>query len=293
MNLRAMLTGWEKTDNMGYAEAYNLFGGSFCSHYRLLDYLSRNHGISVKYFLKRRRNELIAATFTIDGKLSYKNSSLPFVYDDIIIPVKKNEMIYHPFNTKRLSPYSHHSVINSIRHSKFKKKIAHIKSEFSKKTEKKRNTEIDKFLSSGGEIIDSASISPEELATIYNFLFLLRWKNTIKTASNEILTEVLREFRDMIFGNVLYKNGMPCAFDLNYMVECPEWLYLEDFNGGLDPKYKHLGLGSVLLWKNIKEARSLAQLKEKPLIFSLGAYNEAWEYKKQWCKISASGRIII
>ena len=292
MNFRAMLNDWEKTDNAGYAEAYNLFGGSFCSHYRLLDYLNRNHGIPVKYFLKRRGGELIAATFTIDGNLNYKNSSLPFVFDDIIIPIKRDEMIYHPFNTKRLSPYSHNSVINSFSHSMFKKKIAHIKSGFSKKTEKKRNAEIEKLISSCGEIIDSASIPAEKLAKVYKSLFLLRWKESIKSPSLYMLTEVITEFRDMIFGCVIYKDGVPCAFDLNYMVDCPQWLYIEDFNGGFDPRYKQLGLGSVLLWRNIKEARMLAQEKGKPLIFSLGAYNEAWAYKKQWCEINPSGRVI-
>ncbi|TQC70015.1 hypothetical protein [Pantoea dispersa] len=53
-----------------------------------------------------------------------------------------------------------------------------------------------------------------------------------------------------------------------------------------------MGVGSVLLWKNIQHARSLAASSDKHFIFSLGAYNPGWHYKKKWCDIMPSGRTL-
>ncbi|WP_026042693.1 GNAT family N-acetyltransferase [Pantoea sp. A4] len=291
-HLKLKQTGWEECDLTAYTQIYNTFGGSFCTHPRVLSYLSERESLSVQYYLKCSASGPVAAVFSVNGSLEYKNPGIPFVFDDLILPVKPGVKVMLPFKTKRLSPYSQTSVRNSIRHNLFKKKIAHIKSDFSAKSVKKRNGEVRRFQQNGGVIEDVTAFSPGEISTIYHQLFNLRWQNTVKCINRDVLHETFTEFRDMIFGKVLFVNDTPCAFDLNYKVECPSWYYFEDFNGGLDPQFKSLGIGSVLLWENIREAKALSASANKKCIFSLGAYNQAWQYKKQWCDIMPSGRTL-
>ncbi|MEN4586513.1 transcriptional regulator [Pantoea agglomerans] len=290
--LKLKNTGWEECTLSDYAQLYAAFGGSVCTHPRVLAYLAERASVRLQYHMKRRHGQPIAAVFSINGSLEYKKSKLPFVFDDLILPIKAGEKVILPFKTKRLSPHSQGVIFNSIRHNLFKKKMAHIKSDFSVKTAKKRAGEVRRFRKAGGTVEDVSSFSPAELSAIYQNLFDLRWQNSLKCTDTGILTETFTTFRDMIFGKVLFINDSPCAFDLNYKVECPSWYYFEDFNGGIDPQFKSMGVGSVLLWENIQHARSLAASSDKKFIFSLGAYNPGWHYKKQWCDIMPSGRTL-
>ncbi len=291
-HLKLKNTGWEACTPSAYAQIYAAFGGSVCTHPRVLAYLAQREGVRIHYYMKRRHGQPIAAVFSINGSLEYKKSNLPFVFDDLILPIKADEKVILPFKTKRLSPHSQGVIFNSIRHNLFKKKMAHIKSDFSVKTAKKRTGEVRRFRKAGGTVEDVTSFSPAELSAIYQHLFDLRWQNSLKCTDTGILTETFTTFRDMIFGKVLFINDSPCAFDLNYKVECPTWYYFEDFNGGIDPRFKSMGVGSVLLWENIQHARGLAASSDKKFIFSLGAYNPGWHYKKQWCDIMPSGRTL-
>ena len=271
---------------------YHALGGSLCTHPRVLSYLAEHQGVSVQYYIKKKNDVPVAAIFSINGSLEYKNNNFPFVFDDIILPIKEGNNVILPFKTKRLSPHSQGVVLNSFRQSLFKKKMAHIKIDFSSKSVKKRNGELKRFNKIGGVIADVSFFSPAELTSIYRQLFNLRWQGTVKCIDEEVLNETFTTFRDMIFGKVLFVDDRPCAFDLNYKVECPTWFYFEDFNGGLDPQFKPLGIGSILLWENILQAKKLAASANKKFIFSLGAYNPAWKYKTQWCDINPSGRTI-
>ncbi|MDI3438259.1 transcriptional regulator [Erwinia sp. V90_4] len=291
-HLKLKYTGWEECTLSSYAQIYTAFGGSVCTHPRVLDYLAKREGSSIHYYMKKLHGQPIAGVFSINGSLEYKKSALPFVFDDIILPIKPGVKIILPFTTKRLSPYSQGIIFNSIRNNLFKKKMAHIKSAFSVKTAKKRTGDVRRFRKAGGKVEDVNSFSPAELSAIYQHLFDLRWQKSLKCTDTSILTETFTAFRDMIFGKVLFINDSPCAFDLNYKVECPSWYYFEAFNGGIDPQFKTMGVGSVLLWENIQHARAIAASSGKKFIFSLGAYIPGWHYKKQWCDIMPSGRTV-
>ncbi|PZL98810.1 transcriptional regulator [Pantoea graminicola] len=291
-HLKLKKTGWEECEASAYAQIYTAFGGSICTHPRVLAYLEEREGVAIQYYLKKVNGHAVAAIFSLNGSLEYKKSSLPFVFDDIILPIKAGAKIILPFRTKRLSPHSQGVIMNSIRHNLFKKKMAHIKPDFSVKTAKKRTGEVRRFRKMGGTVEDVSAFSPAELAAIYQRLFDLRWQNQLKCTDLHILTETFTLFREMIFGKILFINDSPCAFDLNYKVECPDWYYFEDFNGGMDPQFRSIGIGSVLLWENILQAKALAASSEKKCIFSLGAYNPAWHYKQQWCDIMPSGRTL-
>lgn len=133
-HLKLKNTGWEECTLSAYAQIYTTFGGSVCTHPRVLAYLSEREGVRIQYYMKRRHGQPIAGVFSVNGSLAYKNSTLPFVFDDLILPIKAGEKVILPFKTKRLSPHSQGIIFNSISHNLFKKKMAHIKSDFSVKT---------------------------------------------------------------------------------------------------------------------------------------------------------------
>ncbi|QCR38617.1 transcriptional regulator [Nissabacter sp. SGAir0207] len=292
INIRFKLSGWMSCDIHQYTIIFNMYGGNFCTHPKLLTYLSEKHGVKVNYYYKVDRDVPIAAFFLIEGKGDYKNKELPFVFDDLIYPIKKGCKVYLPFKVKRISPIINNYVINSFSHKKFKKRIAYVKDNFSSKSVRKRSGELKRFISSGGQVKDFSLFTTSELVNIYRKLFLLRWEETVYCPSYDVLYDVFDNFRDMIFGYVVLHKGEPCAFDLNYIVECQNWIYIDDYNGGLNPSLKDLGIGSLLLWSNISQAKELARSRNKNLVFSLGAYNEAWSYKQQWCAILPSGRTV-
>lgn len=283
---------WEETDFRVYTEAYNKYGGSLCTHPRVLMFLSEKWNTRVRYFIKKNEGACIAAAFTLNDALDLRDATLPFVFDDILLPVKEGTKISLPFRTKRLSPKLQGKITNGLFNNLIKKKVTYIKREFSSRTAKKRRSESSRFIKQGGEILNVSQFSPQELTDIYHQLFNLRWKGELTCINKNVLFDIFTEFSDMIFGKVLFIKGKPCAFDLIYKAECRDWIFFEDFNGGIDPAYKDLGAGSILLWENIQEAKKLSDTSKKKMIFSLGAYNPAWTYKKQWCDIKPSGRVI-
>lgn len=291
-SIKTKIYGFKECDAELYSDIYKQFGGSISTHPRVLDYLSNNYNLNIRYYFKSLLNKPVAAVFSLDGRLDYKNSEIPFVFDDLILPIKKDVEVAIPFQAKRLSPHSQRCISNGIYNPLLKKKIAHIKPHFSSKTERKRRSEAKRFREIGGAVHDISEFSSYELSELYHTLFKKRWGDKLTHIKKDVLFHVFENFRDLMFGKVIFFDGRPCAYDINYKVDCPEWIYFEDFNGGIDPEYKSLGVGSILLWENILEAKAEAALRKKGFIFSLGAFNSAWQYKKTWCDISTSGRII-
>ncbi|EOE5487379.1 transcriptional regulator, partial [Cronobacter sakazakii] len=155
---------------------------------------------------------------------------------------------------------------------------------------KKRRKEFEKFCAMGGVVRDASHFSSEELAAIYIELFTLRWQGKIYCFKYEDLVRTFDALRHLIFGSVLFLHDRPCAFDIIFMCKNPEWIYFDDINGGYDPQYTTLNLGSILLWLNTSNARALCARENKTMRFSLGIYKAFWSYKKQWCDIIPLGR---
>jgi hypothetical protein len=89
--LKLKNTGWEECTLSAYAQIYTAFGGSVCTHPRVLAYLSEREGVRIHYYMKRRDGQPIAGVFSVNGSLEYKKSTLPFVFDDLILPIKAGE----------------------------------------------------------------------------------------------------------------------------------------------------------------------------------------------------------
>ncbi|MGK9175074.1 antimicrobial resistance protein Mig-14 [Yokenella regensburgei] len=282
------LYGWNTCTPEVYANFYYKFGGSVCVHPRVLNYLRATLGIEINYY--NRHN---AAYCTFNDSLVYHNPKIPFIFDDLLFPVAPGSKVFMPHKTKRLSPLAQHSYHNGIYSDLLKHKIAYVKEDFSKTTVRKRNAEIRKIKESGGEFKSISGFSAKALSQIYCELFNLRWNGKIKCFDETLLEDVFKELNDLLFGNVLLINNQPAAYDLIYRAESSTWLYFDDINGGVDPNFMNVGAGTALLWQNITEAKMSGSHSKIPTIFSLGIYLKGWEYKKQWCDILSSGRIII
>lgn len=286
------ILGWEQCSSEVYRNAYKLYGGSVCSHPDVLAFLSEKLEREIVYFCKRKSGVVVAAAYSASGSLCLFSKEYPFVYEDIILPCASDSKVVMPVKTKKLSPMQNGLIINSINHGRMKNKICYMKSDFSKKTAKKRNNEKNRFLNAGGEIVSIENFSSQEICDAYLTLFKVRWNEKIKTFNEQNLFEAVERFRHLLFGFALVFNKKVIAIDLIFKSETDHLIYFDDINGGYDPHYSDLSVGSILLWENYNRAKEMANQKNKKLIFSLGIYRDEWQYKKLWCDLLTLGRTI-
>ncbi|HGM5420064.1 TPA: GNAT family N-acetyltransferase [Serratia liquefaciens] len=288
--MKKSISGWTSSDFITYREAYSRFGGSVCSHPDVIHFLSER-GTAPEFYVYKKDEEVICATFASGKHLHVDCASYPFVFDDVIIPIKKSEVkFFLPFRTKQLSPYHDGDFYNGIFWKGLKRKTCVVKDEFSNSSHKKRRQAFQKFVKAGGECRSIDTFSNDELCDIYRTLFMQRWGETLSCFSREALSEVFGELRHLVFGYVLMMHGWPCAYDLVFKAECREWIFFDCINGGYDPAYADLSVGSILMYMNIQRAREICQSNNTKMTFSLGMDNPRWGYKKQWCNTFTLGR---
>ncbi len=292
-NIKLFFSKWERSNFETYRLAYNLYGGSVCTHPDVLQFLSKASGVVLEFYCKMSQGRISGACYSVKGRLSLQNKRFPLVFDDVLFPCSEEGSGFLPFNTKRLSPGHKGNFFNVVHSGRLKHKITYIKNSFSKSTEKKRNGELNKFLREGGEVKDVHDFAIEDIARFYITLFQDRWQNKLECFSYSDLCDTLKNLHHLLFGCVLIKNGEVCALDIIFKSEAKDFIYFDDINGGYSSAYPEYNLGTILLWANIQKARELCQDKQKVFRFSLGIYLEHWSYKKQWCDIIPLGRTLI
>ncbi|WP_241585965.1 transcriptional regulator [Rosenbergiella epipactidis] len=288
------LSGWELSDYRTYCRAYEKFGGSVCSHPIMLDFLQKNIPDEIRFFHKMVNGEVVGAYFTDkNSNLSYHHNKIPLLFEDIILPIcPVKGGCYLPVKTKALSIKHQKQFVNTNYGLLNRRAVCIVKDSFSKKSQKKRQAELKKFLSNGGEVLSVASFSSRELSSIYLSLMGERWDIQYYEEEVESLSYFIESIRPMIFGNVLIFNGKPCAYDLIYKAECNDWIYFDDHNGSFDSRIKDFSLGSILLSVNITEAKKICQSSNKEFIFSIGRSNKKWSYKNIWANEIKLGKAI-
>ncbi|RPH31039.1 hypothetical protein EHN07_00580 [Buttiauxella warmboldiae] len=204
----------------------------------------------------------------------------------------KQQKFILPDSTNKLSLGNRINVKNATYTLLRKKQVCWIKHSFSPKNEKARRNEFNKFIRSGGEVKNCNDLSSEDLAGIYQQLFKLRFAGRVRCYEFDNLMTIFSEFRNMLFGHILYINGKPCAYDLMLKSESAGDVYFDVPNGGLDTNYLHLSIGSVLMWLNIRSARELCSSLNKKMTISIGVFEPQWEYKKRWATVSYVGKVI-
>lgn len=290
-----ILLGWKVSTYEIYCQAYEKFGGSVCTHPLILKILECKSPNKIRFYHKEINGEIVGAYFTDDrGQISHPYKKIPIIFENIILPIStKNGGRYLPAKSKELS-FKHKKQFCNLTYGILNRRsICIAKDSYSKKTQRKRQSELKKFLKKGGAIISATEFSSKELSEIYLNLMNARWgERMYKKNSLKELADFIDEIREMIFGNVLLFNDKPCAYDLIYKAECNNWIYFDDHNGGVDKNMKDFSLGSILLLSNINDARQLCKNKNKEFIFSLGRSNDKWSYKKLWAHEIKLGKTI-
>ncbi|WP_259341115.1 antimicrobial resistance protein Mig-14 [Serratia odorifera] len=116
--------------------------------------------------------------------------------------------------------------------------------------------------------------SNDALCDIYISLFTKRWGDTLSCYSRDALSDVLGALRHLVFGYVLLMNGQPCAYDLVFKAECPQWIFFDCINGGYDPDFASLSVGSVpakTAGTNLQATLTLNGASATPATYSINA----------------------
>jgi len=292
MALKHRLMGWEPSDFATYAHAWQRFGGSVNTHPDVIRFIMSGGDKSFTFWHRREKGNVIAAYFVVDERVIGLDvwREYPVSFDEVLIPVAAGQRIWLPDKTSRLSASLSGQVINAAFNYRNKRKVCLVKETFSAKTIKKRKGEMRKFLEMGGECRKLADMPAAEIARLYVYLFKLRFADTVRCYTPENIARLLAAVSPMIFGNVLFFQGNPCAIDLVLKAESDRMIYFDVPNGGVDPQYAHLAPGSLLMWANISDARELCVKEEKKMAFSIGLYEKQWDYKLLWAKAQRTGK---
>lgn len=204
--------------------------------------------------------------------------------------LNQEKKLWLPEQAKRLSPRHRHNIINSTYSFISKRQVCHVKDNFSAKTIKKRNGELKRFFAHGGTSYSLAELSEKDISQLYVHLFKLRFADTVKCYEKDKLNSFLSSVRPLIAGNVLFYDGLPCALDIVLNAKTINIIYSDVPNGGVDPKFSKHSPGSLVMWKNIVDARQTCITHKKEMIFSLGGYAEKWKYKLRWAEALKTGK---
>lgn len=261
-------------------------------HPDVIEFARSRLGLSVEYFHTIQNGEVVGAYPVVNNEMLGARiwQRYPVSYDETVIPLAPECRIMLPERSNRISPYQQFNFTNVNYTIARKNAICIVKNTFSTKTEKNRRNEYNRFIRAGGKCMDQSCFTNEELSDIYIALFKARFHDSIKCYDKNDILDIIKYLRHLVFGNVLFIDDQPCAFDLIFYGESERLLYFDVPNGGLDTRFSHLSPGSVLMWKNIQAARNVCGKKNRPMRFSIGALDKEWAYKLRWANSSITGK---
>ncbi|OON39782.1 hypothetical protein BTJ39_12170 [Izhakiella australiensis] len=290
--------GWEEASLQEYKNCHLRYGGNFETHPDILNFIHGRADCKEKFYVHHTAGN-INGSVCVWGNKHLANDITPFTpvnelclplaRDELILPVEKNRKMVIPWKSKILSPVQK-NIINSSEFFNACRSLCLAKTldEFSKKTVQIRNREIKSFINEGGEIRDQSELSASVLFEIYDNLFEKR--RGLRIDKKENVIDFIHNFRNNIFGKLLYLEGNPCAFQL--ITKC-ESLNINSFNFiniGIDKEIKELPLGTILMWININEACKTLENENQQMRFSFG--RPTAEYKNRWCYQEKLSRLL-
>lgn len=214
-NLITCATGWAVDSAENYALCHNMYGGSFITHPDVLEFLHKRLDCFPAYYIKRDKHGALLGGFCTwkstylagDSAITQEVGANHYSFnkDEITLPLHPALRTIVPFKTKLLSPINQHNVLNSSFRLNSGRGICIAKScekdGFSSKTKSRRNSELNKFLNAGGEIIEQSKISPENLTDIFCDLYEARWGH--RPTNRVQLVDAIQHLRPLFFGHVL------------------------------------------------------------------------------------------
>ncbi|HBS5981864.1 TPA: GNAT family N-acetyltransferase, partial [Klebsiella variicola] len=209
------------------------------------------------------------------------------------LPAAPDHKVILPTKTNRLSSVLRGCVRNSIPAFGRAPEVYRIKEKFSTKTTRKRNGELKRFISAGGEIRPLAEMSAGVIADLYVALFRSRFVDSVRCYDRFRIEALLSALPQMVSGNALFYHGEPCALDLMLCADSRSFLYVDVPNGGFDPKLSSFSPGSLVMWTNILSAQERCRRDNKTLYFSIGRNGKGWGYKQQWADLFPVRKVLI
>jgi len=281
---------WCEVDSSVYADAYNLYGGSFITHPQVIITMGSMASIEPRYFAVCRENQLVGAlaawgNFLVGDKRYLKKKKKRRVFDtgnaEVILPLSKaHAFSLDGFKGQFISEL-HKGQLHNLSRQPETLSIARSFSQgdFSSKFCYNRRRELKLFHQDGGEEVLLERLSPAEIAAVYIELFYKRWGRNPK--GHERLEEFISGIYPLVKGYLLKKNNTPIAIQLIYLARTRTVISAEYINGGIDPLFKQYSPGSLLSFLNIHYAEKMANDDGVPLRFSFGITDK--EYKNTWC----------
>lgn len=281
---------WREVDPSVYADAYNLYGGSFLTHPQVIITMSAMVSIEPHYFAVYREDKLMGAlaawgNYLAGDKRYLKKKNKRRIFDagnaEVILPLSKAYAFsLNGFKGQFISELHKGQLHNLTRQPEtlsFARSFS--QGDFSSKFRYNRRRELKLFQQDGGEVVLLEQLSPSEIAAVYIELFYKRWGWYPK--GHERLVEFISAIYPLVKGHLLKKNNISVAIQLIYLAKTRTIISAEYINGGLDPVFKHYSPGSILSFLNIRYAEEMANNDGVPLRFSFGMTDN--EYKNTWC----------
>lgn len=294
MNLKKKLLGWECSNYDIYKETYREYGGSVNMHPHVIDFFLKRK-VNLDFFHLKKNDKIVAAYFTSNGGCLGFNvcQDFPISYDEVLLPVCDSYKIFLPEKNDRISSLHKGVIINSLYTSKMKGKIFLVKDEFSDKTIEDRNIEQDVFLSDGGEYINLKDISARDIAEMYIYLFRRQFGNNVHCYKKNKLKDFIANVPDLVVGNCLFYKKVPCAMDLIFHSVNKTFIYYSVISGGVEPDIKGHDFSSLLMWRNIIDAKSACIKANKKMLFSIGLLKDFPDNKFMFVNATSTGKTIM
>ena len=295
MILNHALCGWVTSDFDIYQETYLKYGGSVNMHPDVVRFFMDEKILTFDFWHTENNGNITAAYFVTNKKHPGLNvwQDYPISYDEIILPAAHDHNVILPTKTNRLSSVVRGCVRNSIPAFGRAPEVYRIKEKFSTKTTRKRNGELKRFISAGGEIRPLAEMSAGVIADLYVALFRSRFVDSVRCYDRFRIEALLSALPQMVSGNALFYHGEPCALDLMLCADSRSFLYVDVPNGGFDPKLSSFSPGSLVMWTNILSAQERCRRDNKTLYFSIGRNGKGWGYKQQWADLFPVRKVLI
>ncbi|WP_247734880.1 antimicrobial resistance protein Mig-14 [Proteus mirabilis] len=289
-------TGWQQGSIIEYQEAYNQFGGSVITAPDILDFIHNRYSLKENFFIKKDKNNKVIGAFCTwydkylagEQKVAHNLGLCSYMlnFDEIILPLSPNEKFFIPAKSKFLSEKHKNQVINSFKKINAHREICLVK-KLSKKTVSTRNRELHKFIKRGGYIENVSKYSSAELVDIYDGLY---FKRRNEHCNKNKFLELIENFPDLPFGNILWLENKPVAMQFIIKKDSPRWVCFDYINSGMDMNYPDLSLGTIAAWVNVHDAIEYANKKGLELRYCFG--RPTFDYKERWCNRFPLQRVI-
>lgn len=271
-----------------YASCYHAWGGSFIIHPEVLQFCEKSYGIRTDYRGYFSQGKCIGAIATWGKYLAgdrhalraYKvTNHVDFGYPVLYLPVAPGQRCIVLYRASFLLNLQQGSVrggvFTGVKAMSILKQIPDELPTGKKEYQIKER----RFARLGGTVRDVREFSTDEIAAIYEELFLIRWQR--KPCGVERMKHTLSFLGKFLFGKVLMLKSRPVAIQINFRSETSRTICIDYINGGVDKSFDAISPGSLLSYLNGRDAWSEANTRGKQLIYSYGKSNT--KYKDQWC----------